>query len=128
MADDVPTAGVIVRSAFTAPLVVARFEEVDRPAPAGGSSATFGSSGPADGPGATERMLLPDFAAMKAPLRMRLTTSAPERQRGGLPPIQHQTLSLQDASGEHSFSADKQNLDSHYSACRRRAVIVAAVC
>ena len=93
-----PSNGSIVRNAVVSSAIVGRFDEADVAEKSG------------------ERQLLPDFASAKPPLRMKVTTSS-ERSRGANGTVTtHETLSLQDASGIHSFSAEKQNLDSHYSA------------
>jgi hypothetical protein len=77
-----------------------------------------------------ERLLLPDFASAKPPLRMRVTPSeasaaAAAAAAAGSGPLGYratsllnksETLTLQDASGAHSFHGERENLDSHYGA------------
>lgn len=99
MADDVAPSGTLVRASALPSVAVARFEEL--PGASGG------------------RVLQPDLASAQLPLRLRsLPPAVPERApRPGAPPLPKQeTLGLQDASGKHCFVAERQNLDSHYSA------------
>ena len=76
-------------------VLVARFDQVQQ---AGGR----GSS------------LLPDFSAVQAPLRMLVTP--PDRSSRSAA-AEGDALALQDASGKHSFVAERSGGDSNYSTC-----------
>lgn len=101
---DVPRSGAVLRHATTQPVIVARFD--DEPSPSAG--------------GAPRAQ--PDFSAVQPPLSMRVTVAPVERARPVSflrePQATQETVTLQDASGQHTFTADRQTLDSHYSACR----------
>ena len=96
---DVPPAGTLVRDAGDGSVVVARFDMV--------SSAR---------PGAPP-VLLPDFPAMQRPLRMRVVTETVRSTRGVSSTTE--TMTLQDASGAHTYVAQRETLDSSYGECGR---------
>jgi len=102
MDSDLPAAGILLRGASTSTgLIVGRFD-------------TVSSGGGLGQPAA----VLPDFAAMQRPLRMKVTE--PDRAaRGGASATE--TLTLQDASGKQTFIAEREKLDSSYGAAPRDA-------
>ena len=99
---DVPPAGTLVRAAGDGSVIVARFDMV---------SGTRPGAPPA---------LLPDFPAMQRPLRMRVVTETARSSRGVASTTE--TLTLQDASGAHTYVAQRETLDSSYGECARSAV------